>query len=88
MGGISLWQIAIVIIIIAILFGGKRLRNLGGDLGTSLKGFKKAIKDDDEPKKTDHLTNQSSTESSPTDTTSTDNQSTETIDSHGSNKDS
>ncbi len=44
--GASPWQIIIVVIIIAILFGGKRLRNLGGDLGASLKGFKKAMKDD------------------------------------------
>ncbi len=46
MGGINFWQIAIIVIVVAVLFGGKRLRNLGGDLGTSLKGFKKAMKDD------------------------------------------
>lgn len=44
----SIWQIIIVVIVIAVLFGGKRLRNLGGDLGTSLKGFKKAMKDDNQ----------------------------------------
>lgn len=47
MGGISIWQIAIIVVVVAVLFGGKRLRNLGGDLGTSLKGFKKAMKDED-----------------------------------------
>lgn len=47
MGGISFWQIAIIVIVVAVLFGGKRLRNLGGDLGASLKGFKKAMKDED-----------------------------------------
>ncbi len=47
MGGISIWQIAIIVIVVAVLFGGKRLRNLGSDLGTSLKGFKKAMKDDE-----------------------------------------
>lgn len=47
MGGISIWQLAIIVIVVAVLFGGKRLRNLGGDLGTSLKGFKKAMKDED-----------------------------------------
>lgn len=46
MGGISFWQIAIIVIVVAVLFGGKRLRNLGGDLGASLKGFKKAMKDE------------------------------------------
>ncbi len=43
----SIWQIAIVIIVVAVLFGGKRLRNLGGDLGASLKGFKNAMKEDE-----------------------------------------
>lgn len=47
MGGISIWQIAIIVIVVAVLFGGKRLRNLGGDLGASLKGFKKAMKEED-----------------------------------------
>lgn len=46
MGGISFWQIAIIVVVVAVLFGGKRLRNLGGDLGASLKGFKKAMKDE------------------------------------------
>jgi len=45
-GGISLWQILIILTVILILFGGKKLRNMGSDLGESLKGFKKAIKDD------------------------------------------
>lgn len=49
MGGISIWQIAVIVIVVAVLFGGKRLRNLGGDLGASLKGFKKAMKDEEKP---------------------------------------
>ncbi len=57
MGGISIWQLAIIVIVVAVLFGGKRLRNLGGDLGASLKGFKKAMQDDEtktiEKKETD-----------------------------------
>ncbi len=53
MGGISIWQLAIIVIVIALLFGGNRLRNLGGDLGASLKGFKNAMKDDDIPTKTE-----------------------------------
>lgn len=53
MGGISIWQIAIIVIVVAVLFGGKRLRNLGGDLGASLKGFKKAMKDE-EPATIEH----------------------------------
>ncbi len=46
--GLSPIQIIIIILVVAVLFGGKRLRNLGGDLGASIKGFKKSMKD--EPK--------------------------------------
>lgn len=47
-GGISIWQLLIIALIIVLLFGTKKLRTLGTDLGGALKGFKKAIKDDDE----------------------------------------
>jgi sec-independent protein translocase protein TatA len=50
-GGISIWQLLIVLVIVLLLFGTKRLRNLGGDLGNAVKGFKKAM--GDEEKKTD-----------------------------------
>lgn len=43
----SLWQLLIVLLIVALLFGTKRLRNIGGDIGGAIKGFKKAITDDD-----------------------------------------
>ena len=46
-GGISLWQILIILVVILILFGGKKIRTMGSDLGEGLKGFKKAIKDED-----------------------------------------
>jgi len=46
-GGISIWQLLIIALII-VLLGTKKLRNLGSDLGGALKGFKSAIKDDDE----------------------------------------
>ncbi len=45
LGGISLWQLAIVLVIIILLFGTKKLRNIGGDLGGAVKGFKKAMND-------------------------------------------
>ena len=41
--GISIWQLLIVLAIVLLLFGTKRLRNLGGDLGGAIKGFKKAM---------------------------------------------
>ncbi len=47
LGGISLWQLAIVLVIVILLFGTKKLRNIGGDLGNAVKGFKKAIGDDE-----------------------------------------
>ena len=46
-GGISIWQILIVLLVVLVLFGGKQIRALGSDLGEGLKGFKKAIKDED-----------------------------------------
>jgi len=48
MGGISIWQLLIIAVIVVLLFGTKKLRNLGGDLGSAVKGFKNAIGDDKE----------------------------------------
>jgi len=45
MGGIGVWQLLIVLVIVLLLFGAKRLRNVGGDLGSAVKGFKSAMKD-------------------------------------------
>ncbi|GHB06468.1 Sec-independent protein translocase subunit TatA [Modicisalibacter luteus] len=47
LGGISIWQLLIVLGIIILIFGTKKLRNVGGDLGGAVKGFKKAMNDDD-----------------------------------------
>ncbi len=46
-GGISIWQLLIILAIVLLLFGTKRLRNLGGDLGNAIKGFKKAMGDEE-----------------------------------------
>lgn len=46
-GGISVWQLLIVLVIVLLLFGTKRLKNLGSDLGSAIKGFKKAVDDKD-----------------------------------------
>jgi sec-independent protein translocase protein TatA len=48
--GISIWQLLIILAIVLLLFGAKRLRNVGGDLGSAIKGFRQAMKEDDEPK--------------------------------------
>ena len=46
MGGISIWQLLIIAVIVVLLFGTKKLRGIGGDLGAAVKGFKKALSDD------------------------------------------
>ncbi len=43
--GISPWQLLIVLAIVLLLFGTKRLKNIGGDVGGAIKGFKKAMKE-------------------------------------------
>jgi sec-independent protein translocase protein TatA len=47
------WEILIILMVLLVLFGGKKIRSIGSDLGESLKGFKKAIKEDDSPKDTE-----------------------------------
>jgi sec-independent protein translocase protein TatA len=44
-GGISIWQLLIILVIVLLLFGTKRLRNIGSDLGNAVKGFKNSVKD-------------------------------------------
>lgn len=45
MAGISVWQLAIIAAIVVLLFGTKKLSRIGSDLGTSIKGFKRAMQD-------------------------------------------
>ena len=45
LGGISIWQLLIILAIVVMLFGTKRLRNIGGDLGEAIKGFKNSVSD-------------------------------------------
>jgi len=45
--GISIPQLLIILLIVALLFGTKKLRGIGSDLGSALKGFKNAMKDDE-----------------------------------------
>lgn len=42
-GGISIWQLLIILVIVLLLFGTKRLKNIGSDLGSAVKGFKKSM---------------------------------------------
>ena len=49
-GGISIWQLVILLVIVVLVFGTKRLRNMGGDLGAAIKGFRKGMSDEDASK--------------------------------------
>lgn len=44
LGGISIWQLLIVLVIIVLLFGTSKLRNLGGDIGAALKNFRDSMR--------------------------------------------
>jgi sec-independent protein translocase protein TatA len=47
MGSLSIWHWLIVLLIVALVFGTKKLGNIGHDLGNAVRGFKKAMNDDD-----------------------------------------
>lgn len=50
LSGIGIWQLLIIFGIVIMLFGTKKLRNIGGDLGGAIKGFKKAMSDEEKNK--------------------------------------
>ena len=47
LGGINIWQLLIILAIVVLVFGTKRLKNLGGDVGGAIKSFRKAMDTDD-----------------------------------------
>lgn len=55
MGAFSIWQLIIVLVIVALVFGTKKLRNFGGDLGGAVKGFKDAISEEKPTAKLDSV---------------------------------
>ncbi len=58
LGGINLWQLLIILLIVVVILGTKRLRSIGGDLGGAIKGFRKAMgdaEDDDHEKQNEKL---------------------------------
>ncbi|WP_223787030.1 twin-arginine translocase TatA/TatE family subunit [Marinicella meishanensis] len=56
--GISMPQLLIILLVVALIFGTKKLRNIGSDLGSAVKGFKKGIADED----TQELQNKTTTD--------------------------
>ncbi|OCG50124.1 hypothetical protein A9G35_10420 [Gilliamella sp. Choc5-1] len=71
----SLPQLLILVAVVVLLFGTKKLRTLGSDLGASIKGFKKAMNDDDghDQKEHDNLQKVENIDSSETNNTDTNN---------------
>lgn len=53
LGNISIWQLAIVLLIVVLIFGTKKLRVMGSDLGGALRGFRKAMNDGEAEQLTD-----------------------------------
>ena len=51
MGSFSIWHWLIVLVVVVLLFGTKKLRNVGGDLGSAIKSFRKGLQEGDEPGK-------------------------------------
>lgn len=58
MGGFSIWHWLIVLVIVLLVFGTKKLRNIGEDLGGAVKGFKEGMRDDKPADPQQQLTNQ------------------------------
>ena len=47
LGGISIWQLLIILAIVVLLFGTKRLSSLGSDLGNAVKGFRNSMRNEE-----------------------------------------
>ena len=52
-------ELLILLVIVALLFGTKKLRGIGGDLGSAIKGFKRALKDEDKQEEVNNENNES-----------------------------
>ena len=64
--GISIWQLLILLAVVILIFGTKKLKNVGGDLGSAIKGFKSAVKDGDSDADKQEKVAQDSTDSADT----------------------
>lgn len=61
MGGLSIWHWLIVLLVVVLIFGTKKLRNMGADLGGAVKGFKEGMKGDDDKRPAGEITASGST---------------------------
>ena len=64
-GGISVTQLVILLVIVMLVFGTKRLRNIGSDLGSAVKGFRKGIEDEPENSEPEKITTEEKTSAEP-----------------------
>ncbi len=67
MAGISPWQLLIVLLIVLLIFGTKKLRNVGGDLGSAIRDFRKGMNDGEDGEDRDKETDESTGSSDSTD---------------------
>lgn len=70
-GGISVWQLLIVLGIVVLIFGTKKFRSLGSDLGSAVKGFKSAMKEGDKESDKEENLEKTSADKDPIDVTAT-----------------
>ena len=61
--GISIWQLLILLAVVILIFGTKKLKNVGGDLGSAIKGFKSAVKEGDDAAKQNKVAQDSAEDS-------------------------
>ena len=64
-GGISVTQLLILLVIVMLVFGTKRLRNIGSDLGSAIKGFRKGIEDEPEDNEPEKISTEENTSAEP-----------------------
>lgn len=55
LSGVSLTSLLLILLIILVVFGPKRLRNIGNDLGAAVKNFRQGLHDDDKPSTSNNL---------------------------------
>jgi len=65
-GNISIWQLLILLLIVVLVFGTKRLRSLGTDLGGAIRGFRKGMEEEEDDKQDTTEVLESSEERTPT----------------------
>ena len=65
MVGIGAWQLLILLLIVVLVFGTKRIRNIGSDLGGAIKGFRKGMEEEPDTSEPEKITTEESTSAEP-----------------------